>query len=53
MKTAQKRAIYYTERKRKLNKIEAMGLMPEYLEYKGNSDYHKIERFARKKGITL
>lgn len=53
MNTKQKRAIWYSERKRKLRKLEKLGLMREYLLYKGTSRYNKIERFCRMKGVRL
>lgn len=53
MKTSQKRAIWYADRERKLRKIEQAGLMQEYLKYKGDSRYHKIETFCKKNGIKI
>lgn len=48
MNKSQLNAIYYNIREKKLAKIEKMGLMNEYLEYKGNSKNHKIENFIKK-----
>lgn len=53
MKNSQKRAIYYANRQKKLNKIEELGLMDEYLKFKGKSRYNKITWFAKKNQITL
>lgn len=48
MKKSQLNAIYYSIRDKKLAKIEKMGLMDEYLKYKGDSRRHKIENFIKK-----
>lgn len=48
MNKSQLNAIYYSNRDRKLAKIEKMGLMDEYMKYKGNSKNHKIENFIKK-----
>lgn len=53
MKISQKRAIYYNDRKRKLAKLEAMGLLEEYKEFNKGKTYHTIAVFCRHKGITL
>lgn len=52
MTDRQKRAIFYTERKRKLAKLEALGLLAEYMAQKP-ANYHNITAFTRRKGITL
>lgn len=48
MNKSQLNAIYYNIREKKLAKIENMGLMNEYMKYKGNSKNHKIENFIKK-----
>lgn len=53
MKTAQKRAIFYHERERKLRKLEQMGLLEEYKEFNKGKRHHTIEWFCKSKGITL
>lgn len=53
MKTSQKRAIFYAERKKKLEAIEKMGLMDEYREFNKGKRHHTIAWFCKSKGITL
>ena len=48
MNKSQLNAIYYSIRDKKLAKIEKMGLMNEYMKYKGDSKNHKIENFIKK-----
>lgn len=52
MTTKQKRAIWYSDRERKLNKLESLGLMKEYREFcKGKNN--QIALFCNRKGIRL
>lgn len=53
MKRSQLRAIWYAERDRKLKKLEALGLLPEYKEFNRGKKNHTIGAFCRRKGITL
>lgn len=53
MKTSQKRAIWYEDRKRKLKKIDSLGLWDEYLAFISGKKNNQIERFCAKKGIRI
>ena len=53
MSIRQKRAIFYTERERKLAKLEQMGLLDEYKEFNKGKSHHTIAVFCRHKGIIL
>ncbi len=53
MKTNQKRAIWYAERKRKLEALERMGLMDEYKAFNKGKRHHTIAWFCKAKGIIL
>ena len=53
MKKSQLNAIYYSEREKRLKKIESLGMMDEYLKFKGDSQYHKIELFAKKYKLNI
>jgi len=53
MKNSQKRAIFYHERERKLQKLEKLGLLEEYKAFNKGKRNHTIEWFCRSKGITL
>ena len=53
MSIKQKRAIFYSDRERKLAKLKAMGLLDEYKKFNKGKTYHTIAVFCRHKGITL
>ena len=53
MSIKQKRAIFYTDRERKLQKLRALGLLEEYKTFNQGKKHHTITAFCRHKGITL
>jgi hypothetical protein len=53
MKIAQKRAIFYADRERKLKKLDELGLLDQYKEFNKGKSHNTIEWFCRKNGIHL
>ena len=53
MSIKQKRAIFYSDRERKLAKLEAMGLLEEYKAFNKGKAHHTIAVFCKRKGIAL
>lgn len=55
MPVSQLRAISYavSERERKLNAIEEMGMMEDYKEFCKGYKHHRIASFCKEKGIRL
>lgn len=52
MKISQKRAIWYSIRDARLEKIEKSGLMPAFIEYNKGKKYNCITSFYKKMNLS-
>lgn len=53
MTTAQKRAIWYAQKERKIKKLQELGLYEEYKEFNKGKKCDTIEVFCRKKKVNI